>query len=88
MSDNLEAEIKQLVVKACRLSIAPESLSSDAVLFGQGGINLDSIDALQIVVAIARDYGIDVPEEKMPELITINRITEFVASFEDNKSIA
>lgn len=80
MSSTLEADIKKLVIKACRLSIDPESIKGDTMLFGNEGLNLDSIDALQIVVAIARDYNIDVPEEEMPDLITINRITKFVAS--------
>lgn len=78
---SLKAKVSQLIVKTCRLSIAPEEIGEDTLLFGSEGLRLDSVDALQIVVAIARDFEVDVPEDKMPELLTINRIADFLSSY-------
>ncbi|MBA2649375.1 MAG: acyl carrier protein [Legionella sp.] len=76
----LKEDICKLIVSACRLKIAPEQIDEDIQLFGNEGLNLDSVDALQIVVAIDKNYGIDIPEEKLPELLTVKLIAEFIAS--------
>jgi acyl carrier protein len=77
---NIKSDISELIVKTCRLKINPDEIREDMPLFERHGLNLDSIDALQIVVAISKNYGLDISEEKMPELLTINRIAEFVSS--------
>jgi acyl carrier protein len=54
----LEAELKQLIVDALKLEdIAPADIASDEMLFGEG-LGLDSIDALELGVAIRQRYGI------------------------------
>jgi acyl carrier protein len=58
--DQLEAEIKKLIVDALMLEgIAPEEIVSDAPLFVEG-LGLDSIDALELGVAIRKKYGIKI----------------------------
>ncbi len=57
----LERELKQLLVTTLRLSdVDPDSIPSDGPLFGDG-LGLDSVDALQLTVAIDRVYGVRVP---------------------------
>jgi acyl carrier protein len=54
----LERELKQLLVATLRLSdVDPDSIPSDGPLFGDG-LGLDSVDALQLTVAIDRVYGV------------------------------
>ncbi len=54
----LEQEIKTLIVDALMLDdVAPESIDSDAPLFGSG-LGLDSIDALELAMALDKKYGI------------------------------
>ena len=62
--------IKRLIVETLRLEgLAPESLGDDQPLFGSGGLGLDSIDALELVVAIEREFDVTVPEGKVdPEV--------------------
>jgi acyl carrier protein len=57
MSD-LTAELKRKIVEALKLQdVQPEAIETDAPLFGTG-LGLDSIDALELVVMLERDYGI------------------------------
>jgi acyl carrier protein len=58
MSD-LHLEIKQLIVEALNLEdMVPEEIDGEAPLFGNEGLGLDSIDALELGVALRRKYGI------------------------------
>jgi acyl carrier protein len=58
--DKLEEEIKKLIVDALKLEdIAPEEIDSEEALFVEG-LGLDSIDALELGVALRRHYGIKI----------------------------
>jgi acyl carrier protein len=58
MSD-LHLEIKRLIVEALNLEdLAPEEIDAQAPLFGNGGLGLDSIDALELGIALRRKFGI------------------------------
>ena len=53
-----EDDIKQLIISALQLEdITPEDIDADAPLFG-AGLGLDSIDALELGVAIYRRFGV------------------------------
>jgi acyl carrier protein len=52
----LEAEVAQLVVETVHLEISPDQIEPAAPLFGDG-LGLDSIDALEIALAISQRYG-------------------------------
>ena len=51
-----ELELAQLIVETLNLESAPESIDPDAPLFG-GGLELDSIDILEIALAVSKNYG-------------------------------
>lgn len=51
-------ELKKLVVENCVLKIKPEEIAESTPLFGPGSVGLDSLDALQLTVAIEQQYGI------------------------------
>jgi len=62
MSEELIAQVKQLIIDALRIEgMSPADIDSDAPLFGEG-LGLDSIDALQLVVAMEKEYGVVVPD--------------------------
>ena len=52
----LEAEVAELIVGALQLEVAPEDIDPEAPLFGEG-LGLDSIDALEMALAVSRRYG-------------------------------
>jgi acyl carrier protein len=50
--------LKEILVQNCMLKIDPESIGEETPLFGPQGIGLDSLDALQIVIAVEKQFGI------------------------------
>jgi acyl carrier protein len=55
---SLKQEIKKFIVRRLRLSdVAPESIGDADPLFG-GGLDLDSVDLLDLVVGVEKEYGI------------------------------
>jgi len=59
----LEQEVKELIIDVLQLEdIAPADIDSEAPLFVQG-LGLDSIDALEIGVALQKRYGITLSAE-------------------------
>jgi acyl carrier protein len=63
MNVSLNARIKQAIVSALRLPIAPEEIQDDAPLFGEG-LGLDSIDALELVLELERTFGVTISDEQ------------------------
>lgn len=51
-----EFKLAELIVETLNLEIAPESIDPDAPLFG-GGLELDSIDILEIALAVSKNYA-------------------------------
>ncbi|MGO8927267.1 MAG: acyl carrier protein [Limisphaerales bacterium] len=58
----LKQDIKRLMVENLMLQITPGELGDDQPLFGPGGLGLDSVDALQLVVALDKNYGLKIPD--------------------------
>jgi acyl carrier protein len=61
-SSELKAEIKRLLVDNLMLKIGPEDIGDDQPLFGPASLGLDSVDALQVVVALESSYGLKIPD--------------------------
>jgi acyl carrier protein len=56
--ENADDEIKRLIIEALQLEdVAPADIDPQAPLFGEG-LGLDSVDALEIAVALKRRYGL------------------------------
>jgi len=56
--ENTDDEIKRLLIETLQLEdVAPADIDAQAPLFGEG-LGLDSVDALEIAVALKRRYGI------------------------------
>ncbi|MFP5393279.1 MAG: phosphopantetheine-binding protein [Gammaproteobacteria bacterium] len=59
----LEQEVKQLIIDVLQLEdVAPDDIDPDAPLFVEG-LGLDSIDALELGVALQKRYGISLSAE-------------------------
>jgi acyl carrier protein len=61
----LKQEIKRLMVENLMLQITPEEIGDDQALFGPGSLGLDSVDALQLVVALDKTYGLKIPSPEV-----------------------
>lgn len=63
--ESLKAELKRLIVETLRLEdIHPEDIEDAAPLFGDG-LGLDSVDALELVVALEKSYGVIIEDEEV-----------------------
>lgn len=84
MSDSteLKGQIKRMLVEDLMLKIGPEEIGDDQPLFGPEGIGLDSVDALQLVVALEKHYGLKVsdPEVARGIMKSVNTIAEAVSA--------
>lgn len=58
----MEHELATLIVSALDLEVTPEEIPLDDPLFGDG-LGLDSIDALEISLEIAKKYGVEIKAE-------------------------
>ena len=63
-SGALRQELKELIVSSLKLEVATDEIADEAPLFG-AGLGLDSIDALELAVAIERRYRVSIPDEKV-----------------------
>ncbi len=63
----LKPRIRQLIVRQLKLDIDPASIRDDAPLFGDAanGLGLDSIDALELVLGVEKEFGIKVQDEEV-----------------------
>ncbi len=60
MQDNLEKELTEMLIEACRVTDPiPAEISPDAPLIGPDSpFDLDSLDAVEVVVAVQRKYNV------------------------------
>ena len=80
--ETLELEIKKLIIEALLLEdLIPEEISSTDSLFVEG-LGLDSIDALEIAMALEQRYGVEVdddPEANRQRFATVRDLARFVS---------
>ena len=86
MSDDLdlEQEIKVMIIDVLNLEdVKPEDIDAQENLFGDDGLALDSIDALEIGVGVQKKYGIKINAEDKStraHFQSVRSLAEFVAA--------
>lgn len=85
MSTNqaLKEELKVLIIEECDKDCEPEEISDDEVLFGSdSNLQLDSLDALQISLALNKKYELNVTDSKKLRsiMVSINTLADFIES--------
>jgi acyl carrier protein len=77
----LKQDIKRLMVENLMLQITADEIGDQQALFGPGGLGLDSVDALQLVVALDKNYGLKIPDPERARQVlqSITTMTEAVA---------
>ena len=68
MSDTLQ-RLKDLLIKRLKLKVTPEQINEDTQLFGPGGLGLDSIDVLELVVGIKKEFGVEIVDRQTAEKV-------------------
>lgn len=79
--DDLKLELKKLIIKAANLEdVEPDEIEDDQPLFVEG-LGLDSIDALELSVALEADYGINISDTDTARaaFASIDTLADFVS---------
>jgi len=77
----LKLRLKMLIIRECRLDVAPEAVPEDLALIGPGSaLELDSLDTLQLVVALKKEYGLQINDRKdaMRVLKSLNTLADLL----------
>jgi acyl carrier protein len=89
LNDNLRSEIKRMITETLNITeVNPDDIDNEEPLFsGTNIIRLDSVDALEIIMAIQRNYNIRIADQATARysLKSVNTIAEFIVS-EQNKA--
>ncbi len=86
-NNTLKNELKQLILDSCDRDEEVEEIKDNDPLFGSGTIlELDSMDALQISMALNNKYGIKTTDSKKLRkiMISINTLADFIQENENN----
>jgi acyl carrier protein len=79
-SNSLKEQIKTIMVENLMLQITAADIADDLPLFGPGGLGLDSVDALQLVVALDKNFGLKIADPAAAKQIlqNVNTIADAV----------
>ncbi|MBJ7391799.1 MAG: acyl carrier protein [Chthoniobacterales bacterium] len=82
MADLSVDDLKRLLVENCMVKIDPTTITEETPLFGPEGIGLDSLDALQMTVAIEKEYKLPIadPNTAREALQSLGTLREWIAA--------
>ena len=81
MAEVTPGEIRELLLDALNLKeqYEPDEISLDAQLFGDDGLGLDSLDALQLAVALEEHFAVTVNKEEGQQVFrSIETIAKYI----------
>ena len=70
-------EIKGILIDSLMLDIDKDLIMNDQPLFGRG-LELDSIDALELSIGISPTFGVELNDDDISILSSVNRLADFV----------
>ena len=83
----LKLQIKRLLVENLMLQTTVEEIADDVSMFGPGGLGLDSVDALQLVVALDKNYGLKISDAEAAKAI-LQSVNTIAAAIEQKAQAA
>jgi acyl carrier protein len=85
MSEALQLEVATLIVDTLNLDNTPEEIIPDQPLFREG-LGLDSIDALELAMAISRNYGFQLRSDDSDNDRIFSSLAALTAHIEANRT--
>ncbi|MCJ7546855.1 MAG: phosphopantetheine-binding protein [Deltaproteobacteria bacterium] len=79
-TEELITEVKKLIIERLKLEeITVADIITDAPLFGEG-LGLDSIDALELVIGLEKEYGVSIPDAEVGKKVfqSVRTIAQYI----------
>jgi acyl carrier protein len=76
----LKQRIKNMMVENLMLQVTADQIKDEQPLFGPGSLGLDSVDALQLVVGLDKNFGLKIADPSAAKVVlqSVNTIAEAV----------
>ncbi|MCP9447122.1 MAG: phosphopantetheine-binding protein [Nitrospira sp.] len=84
-SSTIEGDLAELIVRTLKLKIDPTSIRPEAPLFGEG-LGLDSIDALELSLAISQRYGYQLKSSDPEIKVIFSSLRALAKAIEKNRT--
>jgi acyl carrier protein len=81
----LEQEVAKLIVETLKLKVEPATIQPEAALFGDG-LGLDSIDALELSLAISQTYGYQLKSSDPEITVIFSSLRALANAIEKNRT--
>ncbi len=84
----LKEQLKEQIIKFLNLDKTTDQIKDDEPLFGEG-LGLDSIDSLELIVLLQREYGIVIqdPKEGRKILVDVNTMADYILNFKSTQTL-
>jgi acyl carrier protein len=90
-SSELKMEIKKLIMNTLNITdIDPADVDDEKPLFGSNNaLTLDSVDAIEIIMALQRTYGIRIHDQGTARYVirSVNSIADFLLTEQEKKNM-
>ncbi len=71
-TETLKLRVKEMLVRQLKLQTRPEDIDDDAPLFGDEGLGFDSIDVLEVVASVEKEFGVAIKSQEEGEKVLQN----------------
>jgi acyl carrier protein len=85
VTEELILQLKKLIIERLKLEeVSPEDIGNNDPLFGEG-LGLDSIDALELVLGLEKEYGVIIPDAEVGQKVfqSVRTIAQYVVDNSD-----
>ncbi len=76
--NEITKRVKELLIESLGLNMKIENIETDVPLFGPLGLGLDSVDALELVLSIEKEYNIMLGDNVQKILYSVNTIVDYI----------